>query len=210
MIIVLLYTSSCTGKLIPEKEMPQIIADIYKADRYVDSKYMLVLGTDTTRVYEAVFNHYGYTTVDYINTIDHYLSRPAKLKVMFSGAKQIIADREKIVNTLIVTIQSRDSISATYRELFNNADSLMMLLPRERALRWMMEPLIYPRWSFLYNDSLKDLYETPEMDVWWLNNFKIDSTNLKFKFIDEKDSSTIRVPLKFHDANLERYCYPEQ
>ncbi|MFA6769669.1 MAG: DUF4296 domain-containing protein [Bacteroidales bacterium] len=209
LIIILLYTSSCTGNLIPQEEMSQIIADIYRADRYVSSEYMMVLGSDTTKVYEAIFSNYGYSSKNFVNTIEHYLSRPSKLKSIYSGAKDIIAEEYNTVTNIIRRTERLDSISALYQKLIENRDSVMMLLPHERALRWVMEPLVFPRWSFSYSDSIRNLYETPQMDIWWQNNFKKDTTTLKFTIIDEKNSRTVPVPLKFHKAYLERACYPE-
>jgi len=209
LIIVLLYVSSCSGKIIPEDEMSKILADMYKADRFVNSEYTLVLAADTTKIYEAVFDHYGYTALNFTNTIEHYLSRPSKLKAMYSGAKRIVAQQDSIVSEIIESAQRLDSISEPYKRLIKNADSVMKLLPSERAVRWVMEPLIYPRWSFSYNDSIRELYETPQMNIWWQNNFKKDSTNLKFTYIDEKNSRTVCVPSKFRRTYLERNCYPE-
>lgn len=209
LIIVLLYTTSCSGKLIPEEKMAQIIADIYKADRYVNSEYKLVLAADTTRIYEAVFNHYGYTSEEFIYTIEHFLSRPSKLKAMYSKAKIMVTEQDSILSEIIAYGQKLDSFAVPYNKLMKNVDSVMVLVPRQRALRWIMEPSVYPRWSLVHNDSIKKLYETPQMNVWWLNNFKKDSTNLNFTFIDEKNSRTVRVPPKFNSTHLERASYPQ-
>lgn len=192
--------------------MSQILADIYKTDRYVNSEYTLVLAADTTRFYEAVFNHYGYTAHAFTNTIEHYLSRPSKLKTIYSKAKEIIEEQESMVNEIIASTQRMDSLMAPYKKIVKNADSVVNLPPRERALRWVMLPLTHPRWSFSYNDSIKELYENPQMDIWWLNNFKKDTTTitLKFDFVDEKNMRAIRVPLTFHETYLQRAINPER
>lgn len=202
LIIVLLYTTSCTGDLIPREKLSYIIADIYKADRYVNSNYELLLASDSTKVYEAIFNHYGFTATDFTNTIEYYLSRPTKLKEIYSGAKAIVEEEEHQVSKVIKYNRRLDSIRVKYTRLLKNANSVVRLLPQERAVRWLIEPLKYPHWSISYNDSIRNLYENPQLKKWWLNNFNIDTTTLKPFLIDEKNSRTVPISPKLKKAHL--------
>ncbi|MDD2584204.1 MAG: DUF4296 domain-containing protein [Bacteroidales bacterium] len=208
LIIVLFLITSCKGDLIPRKEMSYIIADIYKADRYVTSQYELLLAADSIQIYEAVFNHYGYTGAEFTNTIEHYLSRPTKLKEIYAGAKAIVEEQEIQVSNDLKYKNRLDSIRVIYTRLLKKAESVVKLLPEERAVRWILEPLKYARWSFSYNDSIRELYENPQMTRWWLNNFKKDTTTLKPFLVNEKDSRAVPISPKLKKANLKRTLNP--
>ncbi|MDP3452310.1 MAG: DUF4296 domain-containing protein [Bacteroidales bacterium] len=194
LLFLLFTTLSCSKAMVSDKDMPVIIAEIYKADRYINSNYQLILMADTTRIYETVLNHYGYSNKEFIRTIDHYLSRPAKLKSFYSQAKLIIEREQELVKEILDAQTRRDSLYAPYKRLIELSDSIVLLEPDKRAMRWILAPERYPAWNMVLSDSLKGIYETPEMAGWWITNFKPKETKLSIRIPYEKNRRAIHLP----------------
>ncbi len=199
--------ASCSGEYIPQKKLPEIIAEIYKADRYINSRYDLVLRSDTTRYYEAIFNKYGYTSEQYIKTLDYYLTRPAKLKTFYTEAKSIIQKEEAIIADILFKKEREDSLSASFKKLIDESGKIVRLKRDQRALRWILAPDRYPEIRFATGDSLRTLYETPQMPVWWIENFKKDTLTFPITRRDEKNRRPIHLPSELEVADIERGSY---
>ena len=101
--ISLLCLPSCKDKegLIPEDTMAQIYYDIYMTDEAVDVNYRLRRMADTMRVYEPIFNRYGYTTEDYNRSVNFYMERPDKFEDVFEGTKTMLEKRKAELNSIL-------------------------------------------------------------------------------------------------------------
>ena len=198
---------SCSRGYIPQKRMPEIIAELYKVDRYINSDYKLVLRADTVKIYESIFNHYGYTSQDFINTIDYYLSRPIKLKSFYAEAKILLEKEEEVIIEIIRSKERADSISAPIREIIKNADSVIKYEHKRRALRWILIPEKHPVWRVSLGDSLLKIYETPQMARWWWENYKRDTTKFSITTINEKNRRTIPLPTELIIADPQGSSY---
>jgi len=207
LIFATIFTASCSGDYISQDKMPQIIAEIYKADRYINSRYNLVLRSDTTRYYEAIFKKYGHTTDEFIKTIDYYLTRPVKLKTFYAQAKEILEKEEALVADKLYKKEREDSLKAGYNRLIEGSGKIVRLTKRERALRWIMAPDRYPEIRFATGDSLRKLYETPQMSLWWLENNKKDTLQFSIIRRDEKNRRPLHLPSKLDIADIERGSY---
>ena len=49
---------------------------------------------DTTLYYEPVFNKYGYTTDDYLHSVDHYLSDPERFSRILDKSVRILKEKQ--------------------------------------------------------------------------------------------------------------------
>lgn len=98
-----LFTAqSCRDRdLIPEDVMSQIYYDIYMTDEAVNSNSRYRRMVDTLRIYEPVFNRYGYTTDDYIRSVNTYLERPDKFVKVFEKTKTMLEKREAELQKII-------------------------------------------------------------------------------------------------------------
>ena len=69
---------SCSGgpKVIPKKKMVKIYADMFVADQWISQNYKASRTADTTVVYEAVFEKYGYDADDYRASVEYYIKDP--------------------------------------------------------------------------------------------------------------------------------------
>ena len=195
---------SCSGDMIPSKDMPKIIADIYMADRFVSSDYKMVLMADTARIYEAVFNKYGYTAKQFTKTIDFYITRPVKLKEFYSKAKKILEEQENEISLFLDMKSLEEQKSASFKKIIEQAGEIILYKTNERALRWIFVPESYPRLNISAGDSLSDIFETPQMAKWWINNFKQDTTKFTLILKNEKNRSTIHIPSEFTESGPER------
>ena len=99
----LLCLYSCREKesIIPKDIMSQIYYDIYMTDEAVDVNYGLRRMADTMRIYEPIFNKYGYTTDDYNRSVDFYLERPDKFEDVFEDTKTMLEKRKAELNSIL-------------------------------------------------------------------------------------------------------------
>ena len=99
----LLCLSSCREKesIIPKDIMSQIYYDIYMTDEAVDVNYGLRRMADTMRVYEPIFNRYGYTTEDYNRSVNFYMERPDKFEDVFEDTKTMLEKRKAELNSIL-------------------------------------------------------------------------------------------------------------
>ena len=74
--------------------MSCIYYDIYMTDEVVKSSYKYRRMADTMRVYEPIFNKYGYTTDDYNRSVSFYLKRPDKFQEVFENTKMMLEKRK--------------------------------------------------------------------------------------------------------------------
>ena len=103
LLLTLLIAFSCSreGKIIPKGEMADIISEMYVVDQMVslDKRYNNI--GDTSDIYEPIFNKYGYTGEDYRNSVKHYIEKPDKYMQVFKKAKEKLAARQRVLQALI-------------------------------------------------------------------------------------------------------------
>ena len=86
--IFLLFGCSKEGKVIPRSDMVKIYADMFLADGWLQDHRELSKSADTVLFYETVFRKYGYTTKDYIVSVNHYLKDPVRYSRMLKKTKE--------------------------------------------------------------------------------------------------------------------------
>ena len=76
-VLVLVVFSCCSRgpRTIPRSTMTRIYADMFMMDEQIRLQSSLSPLTDTTVVYAAIFEKYGYTTEDFLLTQEKYLKR---------------------------------------------------------------------------------------------------------------------------------------
>ena len=90
--------------LIPRSEMADIYYDLFLTDQVVRESSDLRSRADTTLVYEAVFNRYGYDTDDFQYSVRYYLRDPERFaKILHEVNGRLQADAvalEPLINYL--------------------------------------------------------------------------------------------------------------
>ena len=94
---------SCTDKknVIPKDTMSHIYYDIYMTDEAMDANYSLKRMADTMKIYEPIFNKYGYTTEDYNRSVNFYLERPDRFEDIFENTKNMLEKRKAELNAIL-------------------------------------------------------------------------------------------------------------
>ncbi|MFA6334060.1 MAG: DUF4296 domain-containing protein [Bacteroidales bacterium] len=205
-ILAVLVATSCSRDvdLIDGNDLPKILADIYMTDRSVLNSQINMQKADTSLIYEPILNKYGYTTEDFVYTMDYYLPRPAKLKSYFIKAKEILEERELNVEKIISAQNHRESLLAPIRDIIEEVDSFREMDSYERSVRWILAPNKLPIWHIYLQDSLASRYEIPKLEQWWLNNL----TTKRKSFLEyAKNSGPISLPIE-QSTDPERLSLP--
>jgi hypothetical protein len=206
LIPVLAIFLCCSNRgIIDSDKIPHILADMLIADRSLMQDFKNIQKVDTTMLYEPVLNRYGYTTRDFIRTMDFYLPRPAKLKSFYMKAKDILDSRNSEIDKKIADIENTKIIFSKVYLALEQKDSLRLTDSYIRALRWIIAPDSFPCRRIYLPDSLADRYEYPGMAIWWKNNMK--SENIIF-YKHEKDRSSLSLSTR-QAPDPERLSLPE-
>lgn len=71
------------GKIIPRGRMCRIYQEMFLADAWLlNSDVELREKSDSTAFYEPIFKSFGYTTEDYLRSVEHYLQDPDRFSKM--------------------------------------------------------------------------------------------------------------------------------
>lgn len=139
---------SCKGeKLIDEADLAEIYAEMLITDQWINATPGLRTTADTSLVYEPILKKYGYTSADYLRSVEYYLNDPdnyadimtatvkildkklAQLQLKKEGLDEVKA-REQYLQKLAKEINF--TAAAIYVDLFKDelygqADSLAVL-----------------------------------------------------------------------------------
>ena len=101
-VLVLLAVASCKGpRVIPKDTLTDIYVDMFMADQQVRDENIPGSQMDTTLVYEAVFNKYGYDTDDYLFSVREYLKDPERFAKIFEEVSQRLEGEAKALEKII-------------------------------------------------------------------------------------------------------------
>ena len=85
---------SCSrAKVIPRRTFVKIYADMFLADEWIKDNPDKRRQIDTSLVYEAIFESYGYTTDDYLKSVEHYMTDTERYARMLKKAGDILDQR---------------------------------------------------------------------------------------------------------------------
>lgn len=103
LLIVLLLALSCShsgGRVIPERTLVKIYADMALADKWIELNHDLRALADTSMVYEAIFAKYGYNTEDYLKSVRYYMDKPDDFSYIVEKAKNRLGKKAREYNVL--------------------------------------------------------------------------------------------------------------
>ena len=101
-VLVLLAVASCRGpRVIPKDTLTDIYVDRCMADQQVREENIPRSQMDTTLVYEAVFNKYGYDTDDYLFSVREYLKDPERFAKVFEEVAERLQGEAKALDKII-------------------------------------------------------------------------------------------------------------
>ena len=108
MLALLLCAESCQRTTIPMRTMKRIYSDMFIADASLEFKPDLYLGVDSLAVYPAIFEKYGYTTEQFLETQEYLISHPDKFSKLVEQMKN---DWDSYAKVAEAEIAVRDSLA---------------------------------------------------------------------------------------------------
>lgn len=94
LFVILFFFAACSrnegGEIIPRKVFSKIYAEMFITDQWIREHTELAVVADTTLVYEPIFNKYGYTTDDYLKSVDYYIYDPVRFNKILQESAEII------------------------------------------------------------------------------------------------------------------------
>lgn len=96
-ILIVMGISACSKKarIIPKNKMSLIYADMFVADQWISDHSELFASTDSTSFYESIFNKYGYTSTDFIASVEKYIEDPERFNRIVKKSYEMLLDKKK-------------------------------------------------------------------------------------------------------------------
>ena len=95
-ILVMIISVSCRkqdAEVSPRAKLSRIYAEMLMTDQWVMSAKGVRLIADTSLVYEPILEKYGYTTEDYVKTVDVYMNDPERFAKVLRTTVDILDER---------------------------------------------------------------------------------------------------------------------
>lgn len=162
------------GKVIPRKKLAKIYADMFMADQWIQQNYTVSKVADTSQVYKAIFEDYGYSSDDYRKSVAYYIQDPDRFARILRQTVSILDERISDDKAELRKMKSEESAKTdiTYRFdfdriwIFDNGfprladrDSLDYFTDKGEYfildLKHLVEPLEYDSSVYFPQDSLK-------------------------------------------------------
>lgn len=122
-LLALLAGACSHHRIIPDEKLAQIFHDAFLTNAYVGTQGV---GTDSLRLYEPIFERYGYTTDDVHYTIGNFSKRKsARLGDIVERAIAQLEKEGKVYNRRVAVLDTIDRVGLrTFRRTVR-ADSLL-------------------------------------------------------------------------------------
>lgn len=98
---ILICLSACKkeAEVIPRAKLSKIYAELFVADSWLfiapsEAKYK----ADTMAFYEPIFKKYGYSTADYLWSVEYYLNDPERFARIINKARSIMESELETLN----------------------------------------------------------------------------------------------------------------
>ena len=161
-VLAVFVVSACRGpRVIPKDTLTDIYVDMLMADQYVREENIPRTQLDTTLVYEAVFEKYGYDTDDYLNSVRYYLKDPERFAKVFEDVAKRL---EGEVEALDKIIEHQDWVAERMGAKRPQIDSILAPFSKESVYvglaRVARDTSRYPAWFRLvaaHEDTLMPL-----------------------------------------------------
>lgn len=107
LMLALALVASCRrAKLIPRKDLRQIVYEMLMRDQQLrNDRRGVTTIPDSVLVYEGIFKEHGYNTDDYLYSVEHYLRDPERFSRVF---RDVAAQMEKDKRRVEKEIEKRD------------------------------------------------------------------------------------------------------
>ena len=125
LLVVACFVSCHKAKLIPRKELTDIVFEMLVRDQQLKGDRRITTIPDSVLVYEGIFEDYGYTTDDYLYSVQHYLRDPERFSRVFRDVARKMEKEKARVDREILQRDWR--LKYTARD-FMPADSVLGII----------------------------------------------------------------------------------
>lgn len=103
MSVAAICLSACVqrGRIIPRSKMEDVYVDLFITDQWIIETPGQSKVADSTMLYEPIFRKYGYTTQDYIASVNHYLKDPKRYARILKRTDAKLTSRLERLNRLV-------------------------------------------------------------------------------------------------------------
>ena len=180
---------SCTrGRVIPRSTFVKIYADMFLADEWIKDNPDKRRQVDTSLVYEAIFESYGYTTDDYLKSVEHYMTDTERYSRMLKKAGDILERKGKAIRIKEEHLNKSGEHLKVARDVCE-----------ERFLSFSPDSLIRGKDWRRMDSSLRRrfFYEVPDTvgycQLFFKDTVAVDSTAVDSVKIDSVKIDTVKV-----------------
>lgn len=138
---------------IPRRTLAKIYADIFLIDEQINAHRELRRMTDTCRVYEAIFNKYGYTSSNFLASQEKYIKDPARYNRILKQSVEILTAEQKKLEAEQRRIESLENAQGRIRRFAPHRLYLMDTLGRDSLL------------NFDFQAGLDTVFEGPRLVI---------------------------------------------
>jgi hypothetical protein len=109
-VCVLLLPSCRRVRIIGERDMSDIYAEMFLADQWLNDNPSVKTTADTTRFYETIFRKYGYGFENYDASVNYYLYRPEKFKKILERAEKKLRATQSSLEAFEASLEKQNKI----------------------------------------------------------------------------------------------------
>jgi len=110
MVCLFLLPSCRRAKIMSEKEMSDIYAEMFLADQWLNDNPTLKRTADTTKFYESIFRKFGYDFEDYDASVNYYLRHPEKYRKIVERSKDKLRATSKALEEFEAIVEKQNKI----------------------------------------------------------------------------------------------------
>ena len=112
LVCACLLTSCRHVKIMSERDMSDIYAEMFLADQWLNDNPGLKRTADTTRFYETIFRRFGYGFEVYDASVNYYLNHPEKYKKIVERAQNKLRSTQKSLESFEKALERQNQILA--------------------------------------------------------------------------------------------------
>ena len=203
-----LIVSCSRAKVIPRRTFVKIYADMFLADEWVKDNPGLRRQVDTSLIYEPIFNAYGYTTDDYLKSVEHYMGDTERYARMLKKAGDILDAKGNSIRRLEESINLRDE---RLREIGRRREQMMAKFSPDSVWKGgylvqvdsNLEVFFIRRPSDTIFIGPGFIIDTVAVDSLKLDSLKVDSLKVDSLKVDSLKAESVKVDSQKIDKPLE-------
>lgn len=92
-VVVFASCGNDEAEVIPRKKMAQIYAEMLMTDQWISNTPGMRMIADTSLVYEPILEKYGYDHLDYLRSVDHYMTDPERFSRILRTSGELLDKR---------------------------------------------------------------------------------------------------------------------